>query len=115
METMLMCGNIPRVFISAQYHVIFDGMFTTVVVSSDKGVPKDTSKDKNDTITSKGAPKEYNRATKCDLSFLTKKIQSSLKSKVPIFQNPSWPSTRNNIVAKNKPPEGAKECSMPTY
>ena len=43
-----MCGNIPRVFISAQYHVIFDGMFTTVVVSSDKGVPKDTSKDKND-------------------------------------------------------------------
>eukprot|EP00957_Ditylum_brightwellii_P035982 2726326-Ditylum_brightwellii.AAC.1 len=72
-------------------------------IAEPKGVSEDTDKDNNDTILPKGAPKEYNRTTKCDLSPLTKKIQSSLKSKVPTFQNASRPSTRNHIVAKSKP------------
>eukprot|EP00957_Ditylum_brightwellii_P038730 2927518-Ditylum_brightwellii.AAC.1 len=71
-------------------------------IAESKEVPEDTDKDNNDTILSKGAPKEYNRTAKHDLSLLTKKIQSSLKPMVPTFQNQSRPSTRNSIVAKNK-------------
>eukprot|EP00957_Ditylum_brightwellii_P211471 15366201-Ditylum_brightwellii.AAC.1 len=71
-------------------------------IAESKGDAKETNKDNNNTVVSKGAPKEHNRTAKCDLSLPTKIVQSSLKSKVPIFQDPSKPSTRNKMVAKNK-------------
>eukprot|EP00957_Ditylum_brightwellii_P052986 4017386-Ditylum_brightwellii.AAC.1 len=146
---------------SAQYHVIFDDMFTTVAAVSDtdkkdvwkglyksspcldvlgtfnddkfnnesprtsptsqkpkehplqthlkiriaesKGNAKVQYKDNSDTILSKGAPKEYNRTAKCNLSLLNKRVKSSLKSKVSTFQDPPKPSARHRIVAKNAP------------
>eukprot|EP00957_Ditylum_brightwellii_P201945 15327923-Ditylum_brightwellii.AAC.1 len=67
-----------------------------------KGDAKVQNKDSIYDIHSKGSSKEYNRSEKCDLSLLTKRVQSSLKSKEPHFQDPSKPSTRHKIVAKNK-------------
>eukprot|EP00957_Ditylum_brightwellii_P047658 3620916-Ditylum_brightwellii.AAC.1 len=64
-----------------------------------EGDKQKQQKEKN--TVSKGAPEDYNCTTNCDLSLLTKRVQSRQKCRAPIFLDPSKLSTIHKQTSKD--------------
>eukprot|EP00957_Ditylum_brightwellii_P039660 3000595-Ditylum_brightwellii.AAC.1 len=68
-----------------------------------KGDRDASTQQHKDTTVSKGAPEEYNRTSNCDLSLLTKKVQTMQQCRALYFLDPTKPTAVHKDTSKDKP------------